>query len=245
MLKSSAIMVGKVFGVIRSSIAISKHRIDVMLEGEVTRYRRFDGENLARELDIVGDAYLELVPMYPVFLPKFITQYILCIFSKPIVLAPHREARVYMYLPIDFAVYVRNQTVFEIVDLFSVDPRPKYTLYGPNDQGVVARYCLTSYSFNEPEPRLGTAVSQLVIKNSTREFVTVNKVLLDSSPLRLYYKPFTWDAYTQLIVINITSSTTATLYYEEPFKAGLAPLNDPPKLRPPKVYNRTEMLWGY
>jgi len=238
-------MVNKMFGTITSSISVDRYWIDIGFGEGVVKYRRFDGEELVKELNIVGDVYLELVPMYPVFIPKFVTQYILCIFSKPIVLTPYREARIYMYLPIDFAIYARNHSMFELVDVFSLDLRPKYALYGPRDQGVVARHCVTSYSFDELEPRLGVAVSQIVIKNSTKDFVTVNKVLLDASPLRLYYRPSTWDVYTQLIVMNITSSTMATLHYENAFKAGLAVLSDPPDLRPPKIYSRTDMLWGY
>ncbi len=232
-------------GSIHNCIAVDVYRLCVEKLDGITVYRRYAEGSTATERHLIDVEIVELVPMYPVYIPKFITQYILCILDKELVVAPGKSVKVYLSIPIDYAVYARSGQSFAMIDVFTLDRRPKYILYGPTDHGVVARLCRVSVSFTPIKPGLGYAVSMVIVRNSTKDIVKVKRILLDASPLRLFYVPGTWRVYTQKIVMNIDSQSTATVIYSEPFISNAVAIDDPPDLRPPKICNRTDMLWGF
>ncbi len=230
------------YGPIDGSVVIQNITITVEKRQNVTRYVRKNEEVV--EKNIVGAKELVLVPMYPVFTPKQITSYVLILFEKPLYIAPNEQITIYTLMPVEIAIYAYSSTNnYTLIDVFSVE-RPKYTLYGPIDHGVIARYYRSRFWFTEREPNAGEALVKVIARNRSREWVSVNKILLDCNPLKLYYRKNTWHAYTQEIALNIVTASSANITYNKPFKEDVEPINDPPGLKQPIVYMRSDMLWG-
>jgi len=236
------------FGTLSTGVLeLGSNRIVIEDRGSSLLYRRIDlaSNSIAQEMLVSKNVELRLTPIYPVFYPKFVTQYMLCVLDKSITLAPGETLDVFASIPIDLAVYAYTPQSFRILDIVPLHSEIKYVLYGSIDSGTIARLCTTSVHTTAPPPQLGYAIARLVIKNGMGKIVSVTKILLDASPLRLYYRPGTWEAYTQTIYMNIVGDTIAIVSYGSPFIDGVEPIDDPDSLRPPRIYNRTEMLQGY
>ncbi len=198
-----------------------------------------------KELYLDGSLDLRLVPMYPVFYPKFVSQFILCRFSTPIVVPPSNEVVLYFEFPVDVALYAYSGKQFRILDVLPIHTYARYCLYGPLDVGVVARCFKVDTCTEPPKPRPFYAIARLVLRNSSGRVVVVTKVLLDASPLKLFYVPGRWEVYTQNLELNIVGEKVGYIYYGKPFVKNVVAIDDPEELKPPKIGNRTDMLWGF
>ncbi len=142
-----------------------------------------DGE---KRLYLSGKGNLLIEPFPPVFLPKKITSFILLDFESDIVLEPSGTSAFYTSFPVETGVMVSGKNDIELLDVFS-NEKPKYTLYGSVEQGIICRYFKTGVGF-EPEENSGKAVALITIKNRYREWVNVSRVVIDCSSLSLFYK---------------------------------------------------------
>jgi hypothetical protein len=240
-------MVG--FGVlgIGSSLVIGSFR--VLLEGfpGFIRYRRFiGGEMVVDERISIGRGRrisFRLTPFYPVMIPRRITSYILVEYSGALWIPPRGKAIIYLYIPVDYAVYVYRGKTFSVIDFFEAYT-VKYALYGSINRGLVARYIVSDIYHEKPEPLMGRAVVKTVIENTLDEWVKNKQLLLNVNNLALYYKPETWEAYTQEIYMTINSHETATIRYGDVWIENVVRIDDPSGFKPPKILGRTDMLWG-
>ncbi len=228
-----------------------------------TRRCRGIGE---KKLYLAGAERLVVKPIYPVLYPKHFTTYILIHLSPPIHIAPRAWTTVYIEVPVDIAVYAYTgrreeggleklaaplraigaapeTQWFSIIDVFPVD-RVKYTLYGPPENGVLARHHV-SRPMDEPgEARPGAAYARLVLRNRIDEWVTVTRVLYDSRRLRLGYRHGSWEAFLQETHMAITGRGAATISYGGHWARDLRLVPDPEHLRPGRIPVDTDMLWG-
>ncbi len=236
------------FGPIDSGeISTNSYLITIEYMDGVIVYRRLwknSRECIVTKTITGKDVSIEFVPMYPIFIPQYLSNYILCKFRNSIVVAPKSSIEVYFLLPIEYAVYVRTRKYFDIVDVFSDHSKNKYSLYGPIEKGIVAKYLEVVSSTKELKLTPGYALTKLVIVNNVNDFVEVSRVLLDAHPLKLYYRLKSWHVYTQLLRLEIISKNTAIVYYDKPFTDNVIELEDPVMIRPPRLYSRTDMLWG-
>ncbi|NPA96101.1 MAG: DUF432 domain-containing protein [Crenarchaeota archaeon] len=230
-----------------SDLRIGSYEISVRAENGFLTYRRVDS-SAGEERRYVLSRGIELraVPMYPIFYPRFITQFILCVLEHEIVVAPGASIRVSLEIPVDVAIYAYSGNSFKIIDVLALHKDAKYVLYGTTYGGTVARFCVARLTKSVNDVEFGYAYMPLTIKNCMGRVARVSKVLLDASPLRLYYREGSkWYVATQSITMNIVTDTSAIVYYEKPVDPRALPIDDPESLRPPRVYNRTDMLQGY
>ncbi|ABN70051.1 Protein of unknown function DUF432 [Staphylothermus marinus F1] len=213
------------------------------IRDEIIVYRRSINNNVLVEQKIIGFDKVLITPFYPVLLPRKITSFVLVDFSEKIRLAPNSYTEIYIYIPVDIAVYVYRDTNFDIIDVIE-GADPKYALYGSTSMGVIARYSVSKTYVSEPEPVFGKAVSLLKIHNTLDEWVLFTQILLDSNNLSIYYREKSWKAYTQEINVTINSKTTASIKYGRSFRKGLRRIDDPKDFKPPRISPGTEMLWG-
>ncbi len=224
------------------------------VNGKHLLYRRIGDGDVIVEKIVYGFEKIMFIPMYPVLTPKYITNYVLVEFETPIHIAPTDTTSSYIELPVDIAVYVYRDRVFTIIDVIPYT-YPKYTLYGDPFNGHIARYYRTPIYhstttgseesiYHTITSRLGRALVRILFRNRTGEWVTVSRVLLDMSPLKIFYKPGTIEAYTQELLMIIDSPSTASIGYGDPFVADAIPVDDPPELRQPRIMLKTDMLWG-
>lgn len=226
-------------------------RIDVVSREGGMIYRRYRGDTVEREVLTKG-LTLKLMPIYPVLYPRFLTRYILCEFTTPIYIPPMDSIEFYIPLPIDVAVYGYRNDSFTVLDVVPIHPLYKYTLYGPPSRygdisGVIARYCrVSSYLERHKELEIGFCTSSVEIRNRLGRFTVVSKILLDSSPLTIFYKLGSWRCCTQRITVTINSSSTAVVEYgKQSIEPGFEAIDMPDEIRTPMTISRSDMLWGY
>ncbi len=217
--------------------------VEKISKGVIEYTRKYRGEAVVSRI-LYHATRLELLPMYPVMLPKKFTTYILVKLEKPVAVPPRREVDIYIKIPVDTAVYAYGPLHrFLVIDVFT-HHRIKYYLYGPPDRGVVARYAYSKVYVKKPETEFGEALAYIHIRNRYISWVEVGQVLLDAQILKLYYKPETWNACTQYISLVANSPSTASIYYGRRISGEYRPIQDPPDLKPPRLLAKTEMLWG-
>ncbi|MEM0490482.1 MAG: DUF432 domain-containing protein [Ignisphaera sp.] len=235
---------------IETSVIVGMYRVYVDVLGDNVLYRRYRNDVVEKE--VITKGVLKLLPMYPVYYPRFITKYILCEFNRPIYVPPMDSLSLYFYLPIDAAVYSYSSSSFVIIDIIPLHNLYKYTLYGPPSRygdmsGLIARYCKTDVFLEKPrEIDLGFCLSHLEVRNKLDRFAILSKLLLDSSPLYIFYKYGSWRCCTQRIIVTINSSSTAVVEYEkEPIESGYRAIDEPEEVKSPLISFRSDMLWGY
>ena len=223
---------------------LDEHVISIKGVGERNiLYTRALDKDVVCEQVIVGSTELVLIPMYPVLIPKNITNYILVELDRKTSIAPGSETNFYIKIPVDIAVYAYYGREYTMIDIIPCS-KPKYVLYGTPSEGVIARYTRSRVYMEEPEPEKGKALVSIRVRNKTREWTVLTKILMDASNLRLHYTNGSWRACVQEIEVSIDSLTTATVSYGEVPWRGLKAIDDPPGLKPPRIMFRTDMMWG-
>ncbi len=233
------------YGALSGAVSIGEHELVIEKRGrDVIEYRRKTRGKLEVSRLLYHATRLELLPMYPVLIPRKITTYVLVKLNNPLAVPPRREIDIYVKIPIDTAVYAYGSLHrFLVVDTFTIH-RVKYYLYGPPDRGVVARYAESGVYMEKPQLSFGEAAAYIHVRNRHDSWVEIGLILLDAQTLKLYYEPGTGNAYTQYISFVANSAVTASVYYGRRISPGYKPILDPPDLKPPRLLAKTEMLWG-
>ncbi|MEM0332220.1 MAG: DUF432 domain-containing protein [Archaeoglobaceae archaeon] len=168
------------------SISLENFRAEIKKFDNTYIYLREGSERV--EKAILGDA-VEIVvnPVEPVNLPKNITNYLMIEFRRKILLEPGREDYFYVTFPIEIGVFVVKSKEVGLVDIFSF-LKPKYTLYGSPDQGVICRYWLSEVYDRIPElDKVREGIVELRITNQSEKWVEISKVVFDVYTMHIYY----------------------------------------------------------
>lgn len=168
------------------SISLENFKVEIKKFGNSYVYIREGSERV--EKAILGDAAEVIVnPVEPVNLPKSITNYLMIEFRRKILLEPSREDHFYLTFPVEIGVFLIKDDEVGLVDIFSF-VKPKYTLYGNPDQGVICRYWLSEVYDKIPEvEKLKEGVVELRITNQSEKWVEVSKVVFDVYTMQIYY----------------------------------------------------------
>ncbi len=125
-------------------------------------------------------------PVEPVNLPKEVTKFLEIHFA-PLAIEPDSRETIYLTFPIEIGVFLESKGDFDVLDIFALS-RPKYSLYGPEEEGIITRYHESAVSSQVPVvDRLKEGVLMLSITNQSRNWVEVSRVVFDCSSLFLYY----------------------------------------------------------
>lgn len=239
---------------LEGALEIGGSRIELARFGDRVLYRRLRGGAVEREILTKGEV-LRLLPLPTVFYPRHLTRYVLCHLSTPVHVPPGEAVGFYTLLPVDAAVYgfdVRGGS-FGLLDVVPLQRVYKYAVYGPLSRygdvgGLIARYVRVAVLPERPawaeEP--GFCLSYVEVLNESGRFATVTRLLLDASPLSLFYEPGSWRCCTQRARMSVTGPSTAVVSYEEePVEQGFKKAEEPEETKDPLVQRETRMLWGY
>jgi len=225
-------------------VNVGKYRISIVRsESSLTYTRYYEGKPCVSK-KIQGKPRIELVPLYPVFTPNIITKYVEIEFEANIVIPGYRNIVSFIKMPVDIGVYVYDEkNNYYLIDVFETNTI-NYSLYGSIVEGVIARYYKSPVYNDLVKPSFGEAVSKIRIINKHEKIVEVGRIVLDAQIIKMYYKPGTWEAYTQEIYMNILSRDKAIITYGKPFVENIVEINDPEGFKPPKLRSSNEMIWG-
>ena len=207
-------------------------------------YRRVMDGNLEYECEVVSVGAIFIEPVAPVFTPKRLTHFILVEFTNNVVLSPESSTSGYTRIPVDIAVFAVKGEEYRVIDVFS-ENKVKYALYGPKNEGVIARYYKSRFSHEvEGLEYFKEAIVPLEVINSHDKWVKFTQVLLDANMLNFYYE-HSGKACTQKVKVEVTSDSSAVVEYSKEDVKGMYKARKPLKLTLfMPSFRRTEMMWG-
>lgn len=159
-------------------------RVD-QAEGFYQYSRKSGGESVTKVIS-GGPGAMVINPVEPVNLPREVTSYLEIHFT-PVAVEPASTQAVYLKFPVEIGVFLESKGDFDILDIFSL-VKPRYSLYGPPEEGIITRYHESPVSGTiPPADRLKEGVVALRIANTSRSWLEVSRVVLDCRELFLYY----------------------------------------------------------
>jgi len=192
-------------------------RVD-QAEGFYQYSRKSGGESVTKVIS-GGSGAMVINPVEPVNLPQEVTSYLEIHFT-PVAVEPASTQAVYLKFPVEIGVFLESKGDFDILDIFSL-AKPKYSLYGPPEEGIITRYHESPVSGTiPPADRLKEGVVALTIANSSRSWLEVSRVVLDCRGLFLYYG----DIVSITARMDILSKDIADVRSEDwPLREGMTP----------------------
>ena len=225
-------------------VKLVQRTLEFHVEGNSVIYRRVIDGNLEYECEVVSTEAMFIEPVAPIFTPKRLTHFILVEFTNNVVLPPESSTSGYTRIPVDIAVFAVKGEEYKVIDVFS-ENKVKYALYGPKNEGVIARYYKSRFSHEVVGLEyFKEVIVPLEVVNSHDKWVKLTQVLLDANMLNFYYE-HSGKACTQKAKVEITSDSTAIVEYSKEDIEGMDKARKPLKLTlfMPSL-RRTEMMWG-
>jgi hypothetical protein len=183
------------------------------------QYSRKSGDEEIRKVIIGGSRKIVVNPVEPVNLPREVTRFLEVHFT-PVAIEPDSGETVFITFPVEIGVFLESKGDFDVLDIFTLT-RPKYSLYGTPEKGVITRYHESAVSGTIPEvDRLKEGVIALSISNASRNWVEVSRAVFDCSSVFLYYG----DCVSLVARMNILSRDMADVRSEDrPLSDGMKP----------------------
>ena len=183
------------------------------------QYIRKSGDEEIRKVISGGSRKIVINPVEPINLPREVTRFLEVHFTT-VAIEPDSSETVYITFPVEIGVFLESKGDFDVLDIFTIS-RPKYSLYGPPEEGVITRYHESSVSGSLPRvDRMKEGVIALSISNSSRSWVEVSRAVFDCSSLFLYYG----DCVSLMARMNILSRDITDIRCEDrPISDGMKP----------------------
>lgn len=182
--KTSSLM----YGTFRGDLALSAGDISIETgrQDGLVIYRRVCRDQAVEKILATGPEALLVHPVPPLYLPKAVSHHLEILFP-PVTVGPFGEVVVYLIFPIEIGVFVRTRDQFSVLDIFCLE-KPKYTLYGTASGGKIARWCESRVMGGPPDvDPLAHGVVQLSIRNFSRGFLEVKRVVFEDVTMYLYF----------------------------------------------------------
>ncbi|QYZ79456.1 DUF432 domain-containing protein [Methanofollis formosanus] len=156
-------------------------------------------------------------PVEPLNLPKSICHALLVEFD-PLSIEPGARSTVYLTFPVEIGVFVAGRGNLEVLDIFSWNA-PKYTLYGASDGGTIARYWKSpTYAAPPDLDPLREGLLALTISNTTRDWVELSRVVLESIGMKIYYDDALVSMQARMRLVSTMVAETS--FRDRPFEEG-------------------------
>lgn len=162
--------------------------VETRTDGQFTLYERVaPSGRLEKRLGLSGGT-ITINPVEPVNLPQEVTGTVEFHFT-PVALSPLSEVSVYLTFPVEIGVFSGPEDSYTLIDVFTLK-KPKYSLYGTPEKGVITRHVETRIYNDPPQVNpLEEGILSLVIRNTGRDWVWVSRAVFESSSLRIFYGP--------------------------------------------------------
>jgi hypothetical protein len=210
-----------VFGESDYSFCYDSEQVSIRIEpsdGFYQYFRKSGGEEIRK---VISGKSRKIVvnPVEPVNLPREVTRFLEVHFT-PVAIEPDSSELVYITFPVEIGVFLESKGDFDVLDIFTLS-RPKYSLYGPPEEGVITRYHESAVSGTPPEvDPLKEGIIALSISNASRNWIEVTRAVFDCSSLFLYYG----DYVSVVARMNILSRGIADVRSEDlPLSEGMTP----------------------
>jgi len=180
----------RVFGEYDLNVELKEQDVEIVIEGKGKRkrYYRKAGKDEAEKFIYANKGKLVVCPVEPVNLPKEgVAEHLLIELEKPLVIEPGVKEGFYAKFPVEIGVFLVDEKDVERIDIFT-KTRPKYTLYGPPENGIICRWWKSDLYSEAPEVnRLYEGVMKIGITNNYYEWMEICKVVFRAFDMKLFY----------------------------------------------------------
>jgi hypothetical protein len=193
--------------------------LSIERDGNFFKYRRECQQECVEKIVASANPAIFIHPVEPINLPKEVTRYLEIVFP-PVIIEPESKKTVFLTFPLEIGVFVKAKDDYQLLDVFS-RCRPKYSLYGSPENGVITRYHESpiSESCGETDPAC-EGVLQLDIRNTSRGWVEVSHVVFESHDMQIYFGDLVAMSGEMVIFSKMLAETRI---YEHPFREGMEP----------------------
>ncbi|MEA2053531.1 MAG: DUF432 domain-containing protein [Candidatus Thermoplasmatota archaeon] len=178
------------FGKYDLNVDLKEQDIEILMEGRGKRrryYRRVGDEEVEKFIHAEGGS-LVICPVEPVNIPDAtISEHLLIEFDKPLVIEPGIKNTFYAKFPVEIGIFLVDKKDVEEIDIFT-KTKPKYTLYGPPESGIVCKWWKSDLYAEKPEVgRLYEGIVKVDIMNGYYEWVELKKFVLRAFDMKIFY----------------------------------------------------------
>lgn len=176
-----------------ATICISKNEIQISkIDRDQFSYARKDSENTVTRKTIhckTKDLEIKLVPILPLHLPTYKTDFVLLRFTEPIFVSGKFTTELTIPFPIEIGVFLINGEHADILDCFSCEPSySRFALYGTPEEGKLCKYAkIPSFFDKNTLSSLAHASLRVVVENELEESASIGKIIVPASDHDLYY----------------------------------------------------------
>lgn len=183
------------------------------------RYNRRSGAEEVQKIIGGSPGTIVINPVEPVNLPQEVTRFSEIHFT-PVAIGPDARQLLYLKFPVEIGVFLESKGDYDVLDIFTLS-RPKYSLYGPAEEGVITRYYESMvYDSMPPASPLRDGVMALTITNASRSWIEVSRLVFDTNTLSIYYG----DTASIIANMDILSRDIADVRIEDrPLTEGMKP----------------------
>jgi len=154
-------------------------------DGGFLRYSRRCCGTTVRKILGTRQGRAVISPVEPINLPQEVTPYLEVRFT-PVACEPDSVQTLYLTFPVEIGVFLEARGSYDVLDIFTLTS-PKYSLYGTPVEGIITRYHESDVFPGIPEIDLvREGVLSLTIRNSSRGWVEVSRVVMDCSGFVLF-----------------------------------------------------------
>jgi uncharacterized protein len=179
------------YGHYDSPFSVEKNGISIYVEKDENLwiYKRTLGTDQV-EKGILGDLkHIIINPVVPFNTPKEITPNLLVEFEKSLLVAGETIKKIFLTFPIEIGVFIseKENSNLHLLDVFTLKIQ-KFTLYGSVSNGIICKHWKSEIYSISPSPNsLQEGIMELILRNTTSDWVSISKAVFSAYGMRLYY----------------------------------------------------------
>lgn len=199
------------FGEYDLSVTLKEQNIEISLEGRGKRkhyYRKAGDEEVEKFIHAEGGKVV-VCPVEPVNVPDMtISEHLLIELDKPLVIESGVKDAFYAKFPIEIGIFLVDRKDVEEIDIFT-KTKPKYTLYGPPESGVICKWWKSGLYNEKPEvDKLYEGVIKVEIENRYYEWMEINKIVFRAFDMKIFYNDYAYmHAYLKILKKTMGETT--------------------------------------
>ena len=198
------------FGTYELSTTLRQKDFEIIVEGQGKRKRYFRraGKDEIEKVIYADGGNLVVCPVEPVSLPQEgVTEHLLIELNKPLIIESGVKDTIFVKFPIEVGVFLVDKRDVELIDLFT-KIKPKYTLYGPPESGIICRWWKSDiFNVNPTVEKLYEGILKVDISNKYYEWVELTKMVFKAYDMKIFYGDSAYMR-ARLAIINKTIGET-------------------------------------
>ena len=116
-----------------------------------------------------------------------VTEHLLIELNKPLIIESGVKDTIFVKFPIEVGVFLVDKRDVELIDLFT-KIKPKYTLYGPPESGIICRWWKSDiFNVNPTVEKLYEGILKVDISNKYYEWVELTKMVFKAYDMKIFY----------------------------------------------------------